>query len=103
MSKTDPMWVFENYGEAAEHYSQGICGDGAAILCDGVPLTVDEIVARLNPCRAQAVAVEHNKPLCKHGCGQVAVYSFIGECDECHAKTLSKQLGLPAPQKESGQ
>ena len=29
-------------------YSQGICGDGAAILYDGEMLTVDETVARLN-------------------------------------------------------
>lgn len=29
-------------------YSQGICGDAAAILKDGVMLTVDEIVAELN-------------------------------------------------------
>lgn len=29
-------------------YSQGICGDGAAILEDGRMMTVDEIVERLN-------------------------------------------------------
>lgn len=29
-------------------YSQGICGDGAAILRDGQMMTVDEIVAALN-------------------------------------------------------
>lgn len=29
-------------------YSQGICGDGAAILKDGVMLTIDEIVSELN-------------------------------------------------------
>lgn len=29
-------------------YSQGIMGDGAAILCHGEPMTVDEIVRRLN-------------------------------------------------------
>jgi hypothetical protein len=29
-------------------YSQGVCGDGAAILKDGVAMTVDEIVAELN-------------------------------------------------------
>lgn len=29
-------------------YSQGICGDGAAILEDGRIMTADEIVARLN-------------------------------------------------------
>ena len=28
-------------------YSQGICQDGAAILCDGVPMTPEQIVARL--------------------------------------------------------
>ena len=29
-------------------YTQGVCGDGAAILIDGRPLTPDEIVQRLN-------------------------------------------------------
>lgn len=29
-------------------YTQGICEDGAAILKDGVMMTVDEIVAELN-------------------------------------------------------
>jgi hypothetical protein len=29
-------------------YSQGVCSDGAAILKDGVPMTVDEVVAALN-------------------------------------------------------
>lgn len=29
-------------------YSQGVCGDGAAILRDGQRMTVDEIVAELN-------------------------------------------------------
>lgn len=28
-------------------YSQGICQDGAAILCNGVQMTVEEIIARL--------------------------------------------------------
>ncbi len=28
-------------------YSQGVCQDGAAILCDGAQMTVDEISARL--------------------------------------------------------
>lgn len=31
-----------------DEYSQGVCHDGAAILCNGVMLTIDEIVARLN-------------------------------------------------------
>ena len=30
------------------YYTQGVCDDGAAILCDGQPLTVDEVVSRLN-------------------------------------------------------
>ena len=29
-------------------YSQGVCADGAAILRDGQPMTVDEIVSALN-------------------------------------------------------
>ena len=36
--------------ERLTEYSQGIHadGDGAVILCDGVAITVDEIVERLN-------------------------------------------------------
>lgn len=29
-------------------YKEGVCGDGAAILQDGKPMKVHEIVARLN-------------------------------------------------------
>jgi hypothetical protein len=29
-------------------YSQGVCGDGAAILQDGLPLTPQQIIAKLN-------------------------------------------------------
>lgn len=29
-------------------YTQGVCMDGAAILCDGEMITVDQIVAGLN-------------------------------------------------------
>lgn len=29
-------------------YSQAIAGDGVAILCDGVALSVDEVIERLN-------------------------------------------------------
>ncbi|CAI2047642.1 Protein of uncharacterised function (DUF550) [Serratia marcescens] len=31
-----------------EKYTEGLCGDGAAILCDGVPMSVSEILATLN-------------------------------------------------------
>ncbi len=30
-----------------EHYTEGMCGDGAVILCDGVPMSVSEILATL--------------------------------------------------------
>lgn len=33
-------------GEAKE-YSQGVCGDGAAILEDGRPLTIEDILQKL--------------------------------------------------------
>lgn len=33
-------------------YSEGICGDGSAILRDGVPMTISEIVATLNQASA---------------------------------------------------
>ena len=41
-------------------YSQGVCADGAAILRDGHPMTVDEIVSALN--RAD-LATEREKRL----------------------------------------
>jgi hypothetical protein len=31
-----------------EQYTEGLCGDGAAILRDGVPMSVSEILAALN-------------------------------------------------------
>lgn len=31
-----------------EKYTEGLCGDGAAILCDGVPMSVSEILTTLN-------------------------------------------------------
>lgn len=30
------------------HYTEGVCGDGAAILFDGKPLTISEILNKLN-------------------------------------------------------
>lgn len=36
-------------------YSEGVCGDGAAILCNGLPMRVHEIVAALNATRALSV------------------------------------------------
>lgn len=35
-------------------FSQGVCEDGAAILRDGVPMTVDEIVSELRQLTADA-------------------------------------------------
>ena len=34
--------------KSIKRYSQGVCNDGAAILADGVRMTVDEIIATLN-------------------------------------------------------
>lgn len=31
-----------------QEYTQGICDGGGAILCDGVMMTIDEVVAKLN-------------------------------------------------------
>ncbi|MGP2731742.1 hypothetical protein [Serratia bockelmannii] len=43
-----------------EQYTEGLCGDGAAILCDGVPMSVSEILAALNAAnrKAQPVALD---------------------------------------------
>ena len=40
-------------------YSQGICRDGAAILCDGAQMTIEEILARLRTLE-DVRAVIHN-------------------------------------------
>ncbi len=48
----------------SDRYTQGIAFDGAAILKDGVPITIDEIVATLNGA-AQAQAV--NQQLLEEG------------------------------------
>lgn len=40
-------------------YSQGVCGDGAAILKDGQPMTIDEIVAELNQAAHAGYAKSH--------------------------------------------
>lgn len=29
-------------------YTEGVCGDGAAILCDGVPVAISDILTSLN-------------------------------------------------------
>ncbi|HCU0428871.1 hypothetical protein I5Q42_06110 [Serratia marcescens] len=36
-----------------EKYTEGLCGDGAAILCDGVPMSISEILAALNAAARQ--------------------------------------------------
>jgi hypothetical protein len=48
-------------GIVVSEYTQGICQDGAAILCDGVQITVDDIVERLNAL-AHIVAIINNSP-----------------------------------------
>lgn len=40
-----------------EKYTEGLCGDGAAILCDGVPMSVSEILAALNAAYREAQPV----------------------------------------------
>lgn len=34
-------------GLVMREYSQGVCHDGAAILCNGEPMTIEEILGRL--------------------------------------------------------
>ena len=34
-------------GFVMREYSQGVAGDGAAILCDGAPMTIEQILSRL--------------------------------------------------------
>lgn len=41
----------------AEQYTEGVCGDGAAILCNGVPMSVSEILAALNADNREAQPV----------------------------------------------
>jgi hypothetical protein len=49
-TKTDKKEAGETEGVqhcVMREYSQGICQDGAAILCDGEQLTIEQILARL--------------------------------------------------------
>ncbi|HEJ7812949.1 TPA: hypothetical protein SMI02_000602 [Serratia marcescens] len=47
-----------------EQYTEGLCGDGAAILCDGVPMSVSEILGALNAANreVQPVALVDRRP-----------------------------------------
>lgn len=55
---------------SAQHeYTQGICEDGAAILCDGVPMSIEQIIEQLRQrdelaedLRAVVIGIE-----CEHG------------------------------------
>lgn len=33
---------------ADSEWTEGVCGDGAAILCDGIPVSISKVLARLN-------------------------------------------------------
>lgn len=39
-------------------WTEGICGDGAAILCDGIMVPVEEVVAELNRLAKCSAALE---------------------------------------------
>jgi len=43
---TDPAGRIDEL--VTHEFSQGVCGDGAAILKDGQPITVDEVIQLLN-------------------------------------------------------
>ncbi|MFK3699378.1 hypothetical protein ACI2JW_04295 [Serratia ureilytica] len=45
-----------------EKYTEGLCEDGAAILCDGVPMSVSEILAALNAANREAQPVAWHFP-----------------------------------------
>lgn len=45
--KTTPIPVVAVGPLVMPKFSQGVCANGAAILIDGKPLTIDEILARL--------------------------------------------------------
>lgn len=41
-------------------YSEGICEDGAAILCDGIPMTIEQILTKLNNTnKLIVIAIKH--------------------------------------------
>jgi hypothetical protein len=67
-------------------YSEGICGDGAAILCDGEPMPIELIVARLANFERWCIeivglasgwdehgAISPKKPYCWETVGRVAM------------------------------
>jgi hypothetical protein len=41
-------WLEAQKIEVEPTYTEGVCADGAAILKDGVPITISEILAELN-------------------------------------------------------
>lgn len=83
-------------------YSQGICGDGAAILKDGQPMTVDEIVAALNAkteqtAQGEAVAlfdsaVAAELPLVSH-----VEYDSHEICKHFASKVRERMKSMPDP------
>lgn len=52
---------------AGGHYTEGVCGDGAAILCDGQPITIAEVLRRLNAA-APATEPSETERLVNAGC-----------------------------------
>lgn len=56
-------------------YTQGVCEDGAAILKDGQPMTIDEIVSELNA--QQWIPVSERLP--EENSNNILVYFDDGE------------------------
>lgn len=72
-------------------YTQGICRDGAAILKDGVPMTIDDIVTELSELNKRRVASSnasfyiscymHNAPILSHYPVDEAVYIYVKQLE----------------------
>lgn len=85
-------------------YSQGICGDGAAILKDGQPMTIEQIVQELR--EGQAARAQDAEPVefrCHH-CGELTPqpkpFSLTVVCHECGhttAATIAQSLARHTP------
>ena len=76
-------------------YTEGVCSDGAAVLCDGVRLTISEILCRLNKLakleEAQHSTQQTEVQICRFDgkCGSQSYVSSLVYCtnnDECDDK-----------------
>lgn len=80
-------------------YTEGVCGDGVAILRDGVPVPVSEILRRLNGVdRRFGITVRRKRYGCEVcGARQNGVEILLGADKEYGAYSIWAQLAAKMP------